>query len=284
MVQLNGEARPTTFVSGSQLTATLTSSDLAVAGGGSVRVINATFNAPAAGQVSNATAFEVQGAGGPSTPLPVSLAPPSIVGTPRAGELLACGVGTWANSPSSFGITWLRDGQTVGGGSGYVATVADIGHLLTCRVSASNAGGAGTAVSDVVVIAAAAGSTGPLPSLIPPAATAAASTPRATVVAPPAPKRLAIAGPLTARAGKAFRLALRFDRRATRQLVTIQIRGARGRWAALATRRVSGIAPVVSVIVPRAGRTVLRATWRSGGVLRTSGTTVVLVRPRAPVR
>ncbi len=63
-IQWNGAARPTTFVSGSRLTTTIPASDLAVPSGASVRVVNATFNAPATGQVSNATAFEVQGAGG----------------------------------------------------------------------------------------------------------------------------------------------------------------------------------------------------------------------------
>ena len=283
VVQWNGEARPTTFVSGSRLTATIPASDLAVAGGASVRVLNATFNAPATGQVSNATAFEVQGAGGTGA-LPVSIAAPTVSGTPRVGELLACSVGAWANAPSAFGITWLRDGQTIPGASGgtLLATAADAGHLLSCRVTAANAWGQAVAVSDVAVIGA---GTGPAPVVVapviaPPAAGSGGATPAVPRTAVVAPRRLAIVTPLSVRAGKRFAVALRFDRRATRQLVNVQVRSGR-RWVTVSRARVSGIAPLVRASLSAPGRRVLRVTWTAGGTTRASAPVVVLVTRRA---
>ncbi len=283
-IQWNGESRPTTFVSGSRLTTTIPIADLAAAGGASVRVVNATFNAPAAGQVSNATPFEVQGASGPGGSLPVSITPPTISGAPRAGEVLACAVGTWVNAPSAFGITWLRDGQAIPGATGgtYLSGPADAGHLLACRVSAANAWGLGTAVSDVVPVGAAPAEAPP--SLIAPVApgappAAAAAAPRAGTTVAPGPRRLAIVTPLRVRAGTRFRVALRFDRRAARQLVSVQVRSGR-RWRTVSRARVSGLAPIVRTSIAGGGRRVLRVAWRSGGRLRTSAPTVVLVAPR----
>jgi hypothetical protein len=281
VVQWNGEARPTTFVSGARLTATIPSSDLAVAGGASVRVVNATFNAPASGQVSNATAFEVQGGGAPGGALPVSITPPTISGTARVGEILACAVGGWVNAPSAFGVTWLRDGQAIPGAAvgTYLAGPADAGRLLSCRVTAANAWGQGTAVSDVVLVA---GATGVPPSpLLPSAPVAAVPAGGGGTTAPAlGPRRLAIVAPLSVRAGRRFGIALRFDRRATRQLVTVQIRS-KGRWTTLSRSRVSGVAPIVRAVIAGPGRRVLRVTWTAGGVVRASAPTVVLVTPRA---
>ena len=281
VVQWNGEARPTTFVSGARLTATIPSSDLAVAGGASVRVVNATFNAPASGQVSNATAFEVQGGGVPGGALPVSITPPTISGTARVGEMLACAVGGWVNAPSAFGVTWLRDGQAIPGAAvgTYLAGPADAGRLLSCRVTAANAWGQGTAVSDVVLVAGAAGV--PPSPLLPSAPVAAVPAGGGGTTAPAlGPRRLAIVAPLSVRAGRRFGIALRFDRRATRQLVTVQIRS-KGRWTTLSRSRVSGVAPIVRAVIAGPGRRVLRVTWTAGGVVRASAPTVVLVTPRA---
>ncbi len=280
VVQWNGEARPTTFVSGGRLTATIPSSDLAVAGGASVRVVNATFNAPASGQVSNATAFEVQG-GAPGGALPVSITPPTISGTARVGETLACAVGGWVNAPSAFGVTWLRDGQAIPGAAAgtYLAGPADAGRLLSCRVTAANAWGQGTAVSDVVLVAGAAGL--PPSPLLPSAPVAVVPAGGGGTTAPAlGPRRLAIVAPLSVRAGRRFGIALRFDRRATRQLVTVQIRS-KGRWTTLSRSRVSGVAPIVRTVIAGPGRRVLRVTWTAGGVVRSSAPTVVLVTPRA---
>ncbi len=103
-----------------------------------------------------------------------------------------------------------------------------------------------------------------------------APTGRAVVVSPP-PRRLAIIAPLSVRAGKAFSIALRFDRRATRQAVTVQIRSGH-RWTALVTRRVSGVAPIVRATIRTPGRRIVRVVWRAGGSLHASAPTVVLVR------
>ena len=55
----------------------------------------------------------------PSVPLPVSIVPPSVAGSPQVGGLLSCSAGTWANGPTGFGFAWLRDGQAIPGATGF---------------------------------------------------------------------------------------------------------------------------------------------------------------------
>lgn len=80
---------------------------------------------------------------------PTNSAVPVITGTPQVGQTLACSTGTWTNSPSSYSYAWLRAGSVISGAatSNYTAVVADQGSALSCRVTATNAGGSGTATS-----------------------------------------------------------------------------------------------------------------------------------------
>jgi hypothetical protein len=267
VVQWNGESRPTTFVNSGRLTATIPSSDLSAPGGATVRVRNAAFNAPAASALSNASPFEVRAAGAPGVPFPVSLTAPAISGTPQVGGVLACSTGAWANSPGAFTFAWLRDGAVVAGGPSYAAGAADAGRTVSCRVTAVNAAGPATAVSDGVVIAAAPApvpvSTGVTPPVIRPVASV--------------PRRLALLAPLKVVARRPFRLALRFERPARNLVVRVQVKKGR-RFATVATRRVSGLAPVIRLTLPAPGRQVVRVTWKSGSTTRASKALVVLVR------
>ncbi len=86
---------------------------------------------------------------------PVNVDPPTITGTPRAGEVLTAQNGTWDNSPTEFRYRWLRcnpggngcellaaDGQT------YRLAQADVGRTMRVRVTAVNADGATSARSE----------------------------------------------------------------------------------------------------------------------------------------
>jgi hypothetical protein len=101
-------------------------------------------------------------------PLPVNLTGPSIPATAIEGDALTCHPGDWRYHPS-FAFQWLRDGQPIDGATAatYAAAAADVGHSLTCRVSASNAGGGATADSNAVTPTAKPVTTTPLPATPP---------------------------------------------------------------------------------------------------------------------
>ena len=69
---------------------------------------------------------------------PQNTVAPSIPATATTGSALTCDPGSWSGSPS-FAFAWLRDGAAVAGADAqtYTVTVDDIGHQLTCRVTAT---------------------------------------------------------------------------------------------------------------------------------------------------
>jgi hypothetical protein len=75
---------------------------------------------------------------------PVSLAPPTISGTPLPGDTLTCSRGTWAGGPIAFAYGWYRNGAAIAGASSatYAVQIGDEAATLTCSVRASNAAGA----------------------------------------------------------------------------------------------------------------------------------------------
>jgi hypothetical protein len=90
----------------------------------------------------------------PSAP-PQNRSLPRVKGLPRQGSPLAADHGTWANSPSAYGYTWLRCDRTGNGcapisgahGSTYTPTSEDVGHTLRLQVDAKNSGGLSRAFS-----------------------------------------------------------------------------------------------------------------------------------------
>jgi PASTA domain len=83
---------------------------------------------------------------------PVSAAPPSIGGTPAAGQTLTCDPGTFTQAPALV-FQWLSDGAAIVGatGSTFVVTSAQLDTAVQCRVTATNAGGTTVATSAAVV-------------------------------------------------------------------------------------------------------------------------------------
>jgi hypothetical protein len=86
------------------------------------------------------------------SPAPVSQTAPSISGNAVRGSILNCSAGTWTNSPTSFAFQWLRNGQAIPGSTNptYTLVEADVGAQITCRVTASNAGGSNSRTSSSV--------------------------------------------------------------------------------------------------------------------------------------
>lgn len=82
---------------------------------------------------------------------PVNTTPPEITGSPVVGQVLNVTNGVWTNSPT-FARQWLRAGNPISGATGATYTLAagDSGQLISCRVTATNADGQATALSNVV--------------------------------------------------------------------------------------------------------------------------------------
>ena len=110
--------------------------------------VTATF---AAGSTTlTSAAFAV-----PALPLvaPTNTTPPSIAGTPAAGQTLTCNPGVWTGSPT-FAYLWRRNGANTGVTTAtYPVTVTDAGTSLVCTVIATNSVGNGAASSPAVSVA-----------------------------------------------------------------------------------------------------------------------------------
>ncbi len=110
--------------------------------------------------------------GATSTALPVNLSPPTISGTAQEGQTLSASTGSWSGSPLGYSYEWRRC-DTSGGSctalmgansSSYAAQSADVGSTLRVAVTASNASGTATAVSEPSAIVAAALASPPTPA------------------------------------------------------------------------------------------------------------------------
>ena len=98
--------------------------------------------------------FEIHGRRFGELPVPASVTPPQITGRALVGDTLSCSQGGWDPQPSSVAFAWQRSGTPVPGAAGatYSVTDADVGHALTCSVTATNAGGSSTAGSGAVYV------------------------------------------------------------------------------------------------------------------------------------
>jgi phage FluMu gp28-like protein len=69
------------------------------------------------------------------------------------GHTLTCSPGGWSGA-TGFTFAWIRDGSvTVGAGSTYTVTAAEVHHRIACHVQATGAGGSVPAESAAVTVA-----------------------------------------------------------------------------------------------------------------------------------
>jgi glucose/arabinose dehydrogenase len=80
---------------------------------------------------------------------PVDNSAPRIHGSATPGATLTCTPGSWTGS-TSFAYQWFRDAVSRAAGATYRPRASDVGHLLACSVTASNADGAARATSATV--------------------------------------------------------------------------------------------------------------------------------------
>jgi hypothetical protein len=74
---------------------------------------------------------------------PTATSPPVVTGSPVVGQTLSSTTGVFTGEELAYAYEWLRDGTPITGATEatYVATVADKGHKLSVRVTATNGGG-----------------------------------------------------------------------------------------------------------------------------------------------
>jgi beta-propeller uncharacterized protein DUF5122 len=88
--------------------------------------------------------------------LPRATTPPTLsTPMPAAGQPATCATGTWDGSiPQHYAFAWLSDGTVISGAGGatYTPIAGDVGHALSCRVTATNLGGSATADSATATI------------------------------------------------------------------------------------------------------------------------------------
>lgn len=97
---------------------------------------------------------------------PVNTSPPTISGTPVKGQALVSGTGSWSGTPPiSFAFQWQRcDGAgancaSIAGATNttYLLQSADVGARLRVLITASNADGTASALSDATTVVTAGG-------------------------------------------------------------------------------------------------------------------------------
>ena len=102
--------------------------------------------------INNAGSTQVRSAQVTAYDKPVNTAAPSVTGTPAVGQALSCVAGSWQYPVVSSSVQWLRDGVVISGatGSTYTLQTADGGHQISCRETATNAGGSTSEDSDQI--------------------------------------------------------------------------------------------------------------------------------------
>jgi hypothetical protein len=87
---------------------------------------------------------------------------PTPTGTPTVGQTLTCGNGVWAGTTGGGSITyarqWFRGNMEIAGATGTtrVLAAADAGHILQCRLTATDANGRTVQFSNRTAVIAAA--------------------------------------------------------------------------------------------------------------------------------
>ena len=105
------------------------------------------------------------GKGGPSLGVsnapPAGSASPTITGTPAVGQTLSCDNGVWFNAPTSYTYQWNGTAGSPTTNPTYTVVAGDLGHTISCTVTATNAHGSASATSNSVLIVALPANTSP---------------------------------------------------------------------------------------------------------------------------
>jgi hypothetical protein len=95
---------------------------------------------------------------------PTDTALPAITGTPTSGQTLSVSNGTWTgDAPITYAYQWKADGTAISGAtsSTYTLTDAEVGKVITCTLTATNAAGSASVTSAATDAVSAAAPTDP---------------------------------------------------------------------------------------------------------------------------
>jgi len=83
---------------------------------------------------------------------PAMTVAPVVSGSLVTGSVLSCTTGTWAGSPSGYAYQWKRGAVGIVGAtsSTYTLVTADVGALMSCAVTATNAAGSAYALANTI--------------------------------------------------------------------------------------------------------------------------------------
>ncbi|MCW3031469.1 MAG: hypothetical protein JWM66_1602 [Solirubrobacterales bacterium] len=116
-------------------------------------VVTAIGGTPPYPKATSSNSIAIPG-GSPAT-RPHNESPPHVSGQPTVGSTLGCSPGTWsASPPPTISYQWVRDEQPVAGetGSSHKVVAEDVGHSLSCQVTAANSAGSETVRSSPVSV------------------------------------------------------------------------------------------------------------------------------------
>jgi hypothetical protein len=89
--------------------------------------------------------------GGAAT-TPVNTVAPVASGTVNVGDVLTVTTGSWTNSPTSYTYRWRQDGVDIPSAvtNTHTLLLVEVGSMIDCRVTATNADGSGSANSNAL--------------------------------------------------------------------------------------------------------------------------------------
>jgi streptogramin lyase len=99
---------------------------------------------------------------------PANTSPPTISGNAKIWQTLSCNPGSWSGSPlPTFSYQWQRNGIAVSGATSpsYTVELPDMGHALTCVITAENSVGTAHVTSAAVRVSAGSLSGGSCPDV-----------------------------------------------------------------------------------------------------------------------
>jgi hypothetical protein len=113
--------------------------------GAMVRCVVTATNAGGAESANSNTLGPVTAAGAP-----VNSVAPVASGSTTVGSVLSVTTGTWSGSPSGYAYQWKRGGTNIASATAntYTLVTADLGAMISCDVTATNANGSTTASSN----------------------------------------------------------------------------------------------------------------------------------------
>ena len=89
----------------------------------------------------------------PAAPVNTILPAATVVTNLAVGSLVACSAGTWTGEPPiTYARQWLSDGEPISGATAtsYTLQASDVDNMISCIVTATNAGGSTAATSNEI--------------------------------------------------------------------------------------------------------------------------------------